>query len=326
MSDMPTLIEYASFFGSIKIFKFLLMQNAKIDENIWGYAVHGQNYDIIHMIEDKHIEPFYCVQSAIRYYRYDLFEYFTDAQNIKINRDCINRAILNFNLPVLIDRDLLGSLYDKPNLTSGLKGDWNPLICSALKSYPIITELLLLIPKIDTNIVYSIEKTTPLIISVRNYCFENVKLLCNHQVTDINLTILNRNAFCMAAAVGDVRILHYLINLNGNSKLKKLSINFDSYVNPFFWAISSLNLHIVKILFNDQFINQKIASSKARVFSEAALLSVRVKFWSCYKFLIQSQSDQDFEAFSQLLFSHLPSIDENNYAKKLLKEEIERRK
>ena len=48
-----SLIEYASYFGSIQIFKYLYMNNAHISDDIWYYAIHGRHPEIIHMIE-KH--------------------------------------------------------------------------------------------------------------------------------------------------------------------------------------------------------------------------------------------------------------------------------
>lgn len=53
----PTLIEYSSFCGSIQIFKYLLLENVKIQPTIWKYAIHGFNPEIIQIILDEKIEP-----------------------------------------------------------------------------------------------------------------------------------------------------------------------------------------------------------------------------------------------------------------------------
>ena len=50
-----TLIEYAAFFGSIQIFNFLKINNVPMDSNLWFYAIHGKNAEIIHLLEDDHI-------------------------------------------------------------------------------------------------------------------------------------------------------------------------------------------------------------------------------------------------------------------------------
>ena len=52
----PTLIEYAAFYGSIQIFQYLCLNNAKLEPSIWLYAIHSNNADLIHLIEKMHIE------------------------------------------------------------------------------------------------------------------------------------------------------------------------------------------------------------------------------------------------------------------------------
>ena len=38
-----TLIEYSAFFGSIQIFKYLLMNEAELRSSLWPYAIHSKN-------------------------------------------------------------------------------------------------------------------------------------------------------------------------------------------------------------------------------------------------------------------------------------------
>ena len=51
------LIEYAAFFGSIQIIKYLEMQGAELTSSLWLYVIHSQNAELIHFLEDCHIEP-----------------------------------------------------------------------------------------------------------------------------------------------------------------------------------------------------------------------------------------------------------------------------
>lgn len=53
----PTLIEYASFFGSIQVFQFLMNSQISLTPSIWNYAIHGNNSLIIHILESNHIDP-----------------------------------------------------------------------------------------------------------------------------------------------------------------------------------------------------------------------------------------------------------------------------
>ena len=47
----PSLICYAAFFGSIKIFKYMLANKAFIISSDLQYAIHGKNSEIIHLVE-----------------------------------------------------------------------------------------------------------------------------------------------------------------------------------------------------------------------------------------------------------------------------------
>ena len=38
-----TLIEYAAFFGSIQIFKYLQIKGVKLTPQLWYFAIHGKN-------------------------------------------------------------------------------------------------------------------------------------------------------------------------------------------------------------------------------------------------------------------------------------------
>ncbi|KAK8863962.1 hypothetical protein M9Y10_011656 [Tritrichomonas musculus] len=333
--SMPSLLEYASFFGSIKIFKYLLLQNAEITSNIWEYAIHGNNYDIIHLIEGKHIPPHDCIINAIRYYRYDLFDYFIESQDIEITKNCINRAILNFNLTVLIDERFLSILYDDPNFSQEIDIEWTPLICSALKSYPIITEMLLSIQNINPNIYYRFESSTPIIISARNYCFENVKLLYEHPETNVN-TLIGTDIYFVSAQIGDTRIINYILSNNHNihdniqsfdndfitKKYKEL--NFEVFFNCLVISIQNIHLNAFKLFYNDPLFVQKENSFFYIIF----MMAIQNEFWDCVKFIIHSQPDETFDAFMEKIMNLIPekSTDSVEIIKKIFDDEKMNRK
>ena len=79
------LIEYAAFFGSIQIFTFLKNENADLTSSLWLYAIHGKNADLIHLLEELHVEPtnesdeeLYekCFQESIKCHHNDIANYF----------------------------------------------------------------------------------------------------------------------------------------------------------------------------------------------------------------------------------------------------------
>lgn len=52
----PSIIEYSAFYGSIKIFKHVFVQNAEVNEDLWLYAIHGRNLEIIKEIERRGVD------------------------------------------------------------------------------------------------------------------------------------------------------------------------------------------------------------------------------------------------------------------------------
>ncbi|KAK8837055.1 hypothetical protein M9Y10_037104 [Tritrichomonas musculus] len=52
----PTLIEYSAFFGSVKIFKYLITNGANLGASLMSFSSHGNNSEIIHILEEKQIE------------------------------------------------------------------------------------------------------------------------------------------------------------------------------------------------------------------------------------------------------------------------------
>ena len=57
LNKKPTLIEYAAFFGSLQIVKFLFLNNVELTPSLWLYAIHSNNADLIHFLEANKIKP-----------------------------------------------------------------------------------------------------------------------------------------------------------------------------------------------------------------------------------------------------------------------------
>ena len=51
IENEPTLIEYSAFYGSIQIFQYLQLNNVELKPNLWFYAIHSQNAELIHILE-----------------------------------------------------------------------------------------------------------------------------------------------------------------------------------------------------------------------------------------------------------------------------------
>lgn len=57
LKNEPSLIEYAAFFGSFQIFKYMQLNNVVLKPSLWPYVIHGQNFDLVHLLEEYGIRP-----------------------------------------------------------------------------------------------------------------------------------------------------------------------------------------------------------------------------------------------------------------------------
>lgn len=82
-----TLIEFASFYGSIQIFKYLASKdNIKLTSSLWLYAIHGDHPEIFSILEEKKIEPtsyVKCYKEAVKCHHNDIAKYIEDLINSK---------------------------------------------------------------------------------------------------------------------------------------------------------------------------------------------------------------------------------------------------
>ena len=138
MIQKPSLIEYAAFFGSIKIFKYLLSNNIGLTPQIWLYSIHGNNPEIIGLIEDQNVEPpnnsyEMCFEEAIKCHHNDIAEYFKN--NYLNSPNFINFGLKYYNFSY-IQEDLI----DIKDLFQLISSD-----------YAIIVDNLVKNPSIDIN-------------------------------------------------------------------------------------------------------------------------------------------------------------------------------
>lgn len=119
--DNPTLIQYAAYYGSAKIFQYLLNKDVEIDIDIVFFAIHGRNQKIIHLIEeydeidkDYVFFKFYLLESYVSHnneyidYLYNNFSLPPDMYTDDYCRDCL--SFICFNFSRFPEKDLF-SLY-----------------------------------------------------------------------------------------------------------------------------------------------------------------------------------------------------------------------
>ena len=87
------LIEYAAFFGSIKIFNFLRKRGDFLEPSLWLYAIHSNNAKLIHILEENQIIPRVTVHE-----RYQKFEVESYEECLKESIKCHHNEIADYLL------------------------------------------------------------------------------------------------------------------------------------------------------------------------------------------------------------------------------------
>lgn len=139
--EMPTLIEYACFFGSIRIFKYLVglgvissinesNQNFpnKILDRLGEFAVIGGNYEIIHILEDHGVKfNEKTLLNSIKFQRNEISIYLIDTFGIQPTIDDIIMSVESNNLSYFIDNFTTTLNFDnddKQNIKNNLEKIW----------------------------------------------------------------------------------------------------------------------------------------------------------------------------------------------------------
>ena len=91
----PTLIEYASFYGSIQIFVYLKLNCVELTSSLWIYSIHSNNPEMIHLLESNLVEPedktyIKCLEEAIKCHHNKIANYIIDNLLINDNDELIN--------------------------------------------------------------------------------------------------------------------------------------------------------------------------------------------------------------------------------------------
>ena len=93
------LIKYAAFYGSINIFKYLILNGIKLDPKIWKFAIHSNNSEIIQILIDNDIESEYGYvanyEEAVKCHHNDIANYLYE--NFIQDQIYTNECFMAFN-------------------------------------------------------------------------------------------------------------------------------------------------------------------------------------------------------------------------------------
>ena len=165
--DKTTLIEYAAFFGSIQIFKYLKMNIKTISGSIWSHAIYSNKPEIFHLLEESDISTSLKdkdLNKSIKCFHKDITDYILN----KIKFNCpISKLLKYYNF------EYIQEVYIKETM----------LVDFCAFDYTFFVELFLNSQNANQKIGYG---RTLLYFATKNNNFEIVKLLLSIQDIDIN--------------------------------------------------------------------------------------------------------------------------------------------
>ena len=101
-----SLIQYASFFGSINIFTYLILNRCSIDESLLVYALHSNNVKLINLIENLvNFNNEICLFESMQCHNIDLCEHFLSKMSDD-DFDFVNLYAIKFHNYQYISDDL----------------------------------------------------------------------------------------------------------------------------------------------------------------------------------------------------------------------------
>ena len=112
-----SLIEYAAFFGSVKIVKYL-HNKVELDKSLWLFAIHGRNIKLINFLKEKNIEltdETYkkCFIESIKCHHDDMLEILEDIDFKKVDKSAFLSGLEFYNFNYLQSKKIKQSaLYN----------------------------------------------------------------------------------------------------------------------------------------------------------------------------------------------------------------------
>lgn len=100
--DNTSLIEYACFYGSIQIVRYLIQNKVPLMGSLWRYAIHGNNPDVIHLIEENNVKPDFnsyekCFKDSIKCYHNNIATYIKDSYLTNNSIDLLCKSLKYHN-------------------------------------------------------------------------------------------------------------------------------------------------------------------------------------------------------------------------------------
>ena len=185
INKTPSLIEYATFYGSIQIFRYLINNNVKMTPSLWLFAIHGRNPDIIHLLEENHVKPNddsfkECLIESIKCHHNELTNYIEN-NLLTVNKEHLNifsKCLKYYNF---MDFSMISTDNYNDLLLYSIKYDFIPFVELFNKTFKLNPNT-----KIIYQSKYIIKEDSPLNIAVRKGNIEILQKLLSMNNVDVN--------------------------------------------------------------------------------------------------------------------------------------------
>lgn len=247
----PTLILCAAYFGSIKCFKYLLLNHANLNKrdtdskSLAQFAVAGGNVEIVRLVEQSGCDFSDTAHIATHFYHSDIFEWlhltkFPDLNKNNFDRySILHHAAYSGNIGVLVK--CINSGCDVNKYNNPLYKE-TPILKAAENGKSAAVKILLSVDEIDPNIRCNSE--TPLMFAARNGRDECVKFLCDSEKVDVLAVGELGTALHYASLYCQTDCVRILVNSN---RIDTEILNRDGQ-NAFYLAKRVRAVEIEKIL------------------------------------------------------------------------------
>ncbi|KAK8872220.1 hypothetical protein M9Y10_007985 [Tritrichomonas musculus] len=162
IKNNPSLIEYAAFFGSIQIFQYLFNNKIRLSSFLWPFAIHGNNPDLIHFLEENQIKLSSqdikkCLVESIKCHHneianYIMSNYLQDIENKQCNINFFSQSLKNHNYILFdIEFDEKMNNFCKFITENDENMDYNLLFDLCQHDYLSFVEIFLNIKNLNIN-------------------------------------------------------------------------------------------------------------------------------------------------------------------------------
>lgn len=183
-----SLIEYASFFGSVQIFRFLFKNNVELTNSLWFYGVHSDNSELISLLEENCPKPesFKSIWiESVKCHHIDVANY--------IQNNYLSEICYKFFKLFLSNNDINCNLQNCYINDNEVIENKTPLYIAVYEKKADVVAALLKFPSVDVDILSGVldkgkymSYKTPLFIASELGYDNIVRILLTHPEIDIN--------------------------------------------------------------------------------------------------------------------------------------------